>query len=64
MKRPVFKPHLQTDVILGQGVLVLSEDNVRALHGRVYELPAPLLDGSRDEDALVIKLANSYQLSI
>jgi len=57
MKRPVFKPHLQVNVIPGEGVLVLSEDGARALHGRVYESMAPLMDGSRDEDALVDALA-------
>jgi ribosomal protein S12 methylthiotransferase accessory factor len=57
MRRPIFKPHLQVSVIPGEGVLVLSEDDSRALHGRVYELLAPLMDGSRDEDALVDVLA-------
>lgn len=57
MRRPVFKPHLQVSVIPGEGVLVLSDLGTRALHGRVYELLAPLIDGSRDADALVDALA-------
>lgn len=57
MKRPVFKSHLQISVIPGEGVLVLSEDGARALHGRVYEEVVPLIDGSRDVDALVEALA-------
>jgi bacteriocin biosynthesis cyclodehydratase domain-containing protein len=57
MMRPVFKPHLQVSVIPGEGVVVLAEEKVWALHGRVYELLAPLLDGSRDMDALLDVLA-------
>jgi bacteriocin biosynthesis cyclodehydratase domain-containing protein len=57
MIRPVFKSHLQVSVIPGEGVLVLSDDKVLALHGAVYELLAPLIDGSRDEDELVDALA-------
>jgi bacteriocin biosynthesis cyclodehydratase domain-containing protein len=58
MTRPVFKSHLQASVVPGEGALVLSEDNrVSALHGNVYELLVPLMDGSRDADALVDALA-------
>jgi ribosomal protein S12 methylthiotransferase accessory factor len=57
MTRPVFKPHLQVRVIPGEGALVLSEEKVSALHGKVYELLVPLMDGSRDADALVDALA-------
>ncbi len=57
MRRPVFKSHLQVSVIPGEGVLVLSDDGSRALHGKVYELLAPLIDGSRNADALVDALA-------
>jgi bacteriocin biosynthesis cyclodehydratase domain-containing protein len=53
MIRPVFKPHLQVNAIAGEGVLVLFDDKVSALHGRVYELLAPLIDGTRDSDELV-----------
>jgi bacteriocin biosynthesis cyclodehydratase domain-containing protein len=57
MTRPVFKPHLQVNVIPGEGVLLLSEENGWALHGKVYELLVPLIDGSHDADALVDALA-------
>ncbi len=57
MKIPVFKSHLQISVIPGEGVLVLSEDVARALHGRVYEELVPLIDGRRNADALVDALA-------
>ena len=59
MTRPVFKPHLQVSVIPGEGVLLLSEDGVWALHGKVYESLAPLMDGSRDTDALADALAGT-----
>jgi ribosomal protein S12 methylthiotransferase accessory factor len=54
---PVFKPHLRASVIPGEGVLLLSEDGASALYGKVYELMAPLMDGTRDEDALVDALS-------
>jgi oxazoline/thiazoline synthase len=57
MRGLVFKPQLHVSVIPGEGVLVLSEEKASALHGNVYELVAPLIDGSRDEDALVNALA-------
>lgn len=57
MRTPVFKAHLQVSVIPGEGVLVLSEDGSTSLHGRVYELLAPLMDGSHGEDALVDALS-------
>lgn len=57
MTRPVFKSHLQVSVIPGEGVLLLFEAQAWALHGKVYELLAPLMDGSRDADALVDALA-------
>ena len=55
--KPVFKPHLQVSVIPGEGLLVQFEDKVWALRGKVYELLAPLIDGTRDADALVDALA-------
>ena len=57
MNRPAFKPHLQVSIIPGEGVLVLSEEKVWALYGKVYELLVPLIDGSRDADAIVDALA-------
>jgi bacteriocin biosynthesis cyclodehydratase domain-containing protein len=61
MTRPVFKPHLQVSVIPGDGVLLLSEAQGWALRGEVYELLAPLIDGSRDEDALADALAGKVE---
>ncbi len=54
---PVFKAHLHAEVIAGEGVLVLSEDSTKALHGKLYELLVPLIDGSRSVDAIVDALA-------
>jgi ribosomal protein S12 methylthiotransferase accessory factor len=53
----VFKSHLQVHTFPGEGVLLLSEDGTKALHGSIYEFLAPLMDGTRDEDALVDALA-------
>lgn len=55
--RPVFKAYLQVSVLPGEGVLLACDDKAWALHGEVYELLVPLIDGSRDEDALVDALA-------
>jgi ribosomal protein S12 methylthiotransferase accessory factor len=57
MAKLLFKPHLQVIVIPGEGVLLLSEEKVWALHGKLYELLVPLIDGSRDADALADALA-------
>ena len=57
---PCFKPHLTPTVIPGEGVLLLSEDGARALHGRLYERLAPLLDGTRHPDDLVAALAAEF----
>lgn len=54
---PIFKPHLIPRVIPGEGVLLLAEDDARALHGEVFERLAPLLDGTRTADELVAALA-------
>ncbi|GAB1394965.1 TOMM precursor leader peptide-binding protein [Rhodocyclaceae bacterium] len=58
--RPTFKSHLTPTLILGEGVLLLSEDRARALHGRLYERLAPLLDGTRTPDELVAVLADEF----
>ena len=57
MTKPVFKLHLQVSVIPGEGVLVLSDEKAWALHGKVYELLAALIDGSRNADEVVDALA-------
>jgi ribosomal protein S12 methylthiotransferase accessory factor len=54
---PGFKPHLQVSVIPGEGVLILSEERTCALHGKTFELLAPLIDGARDADQLADALA-------
>lgn len=48
--RPRFKPHLQVEVVPGEGVFVLSETHQTVLQGDLYELVAPRLDGSPVED--------------
>lgn len=57
---PRFNPHLTPLVLPGEGVLLLSEDGARALHGRLYERLAPLLDGTREADDLVAALADEF----
>lgn len=54
---PSFKAHLHVEIISGEGVLLLSEDGTKALHGKVYELIAALLDGRRSADDIVDALA-------
>jgi len=58
LRQPRFKPHLTPVVLPGEGVLLLSETAQRVLHGAVYERLVPLLDGSRDVDALIAALAD------
>jgi ribosomal protein S12 methylthiotransferase accessory factor len=50
LRRPTFKPHLQVEVVPGEGVFVLSEMLQTVLQGELYELVAPRLDGSPVED--------------
>lgn len=50
---PIFKAHLCTEVIPGEGVLLLSEDGAKALHGQLYEALVPLIDGNRSVDQIV-----------
>jgi ribosomal protein S12 methylthiotransferase accessory factor len=60
LQRPRFKPHLHVEVVAGEGVFVLSEDNQTVLQGRLYEQVAPLLDGrplERVREALSGRLA-------
>ncbi len=46
LSRPRFKPHVQVETVPGEGVFLLSESRQTVLHGRLYELVAPCLDGS------------------
>ena len=59
IQSPAFKPHLIPRVIPGEGVLLLAEDGVRALHGEVFERLSPLLDGTRTADEIVAVLAGT-----
>lgn len=61
IERPVFKAHLHAQIIPGEGVLLQSEEGVRALQGRVYEALVPLLDGRRTADELVQALAGTIE---
>jgi oxazoline/thiazoline synthase len=54
---PVFKDHLHVEVIPGEGVLILSEEAAKALHGAAYEKIVPLIDGCRSTDEIVDALA-------
>lgn len=57
----VFKAHLRVEIIPEEGVLVLSEDGTRALHGKPYELVVPLIDGAHDADAIADALAGQVE---
>jgi bacteriocin biosynthesis cyclodehydratase domain-containing protein len=54
---PVFKAHLHVEVIPGEGVLILSEESAKALHGHAYEKIVPLIDGRHSIDEIVDALA-------
>ena len=54
---PVFKAHLHVEVIPGEGVLILSEEAAKALHGGAYEKIVPLMDGRRSTDEIVDALS-------
>jgi oxazoline/thiazoline synthase len=57
LSTPVFKAHLHVEVIPGEGVLILSEEAAKALHGGAYEKVVPLMDGQRSTDEIVDALA-------
>ena len=54
---PVFKAHLHVEVIPGEGVLILSEEAAKALHGGAYEKIVPLMDGRHSTDEIVDALS-------
>jgi len=60
IRYPVFKAQLLVEILPGEGVLLLSEDTTRALHGRLYEHLAPLLDGAHSVPQLVAALAPQF----
>ena len=45
LRRPRFKPHFHVEIVSNEGVFLLSETSQTVLHGRLYELVAPCLDG-------------------
>ena len=55
---PVFKSHLHVEVFPREGVLLLSEDGSKVLHGDAFEKIVPLIDGHRSADAIVDALAD------
>jgi bacteriocin biosynthesis cyclodehydratase domain-containing protein len=57
---PQIKPHLHAVVLPGEGVLLVQEQRIRALHGALYERLIPLLDGSRSSEELVAALAPEH----
>ena len=56
INKPIFKPHYCVEIIIGEGVLLLSEDGNRSLYGRLYEHIVPLIDGNRTSDEIVDSL--------
>jgi ribosomal protein S12 methylthiotransferase accessory factor len=50
LRRPRFKAHLRVEVVPGEGVFLLSEQQQVVLQGRLYELVAPALDGRSTEE--------------
>src|SRR5258705_12142484 len=54
---PAFKAHLHVEVIPGEGVVILSEEAARSLHGGAYEKIVPLMDGQRSTDEIIAALA-------
>lgn len=60
---PVFKAHLHVEVIPEEGVLVLSEEAAKALHGSAYEKIVPLMDGQRSTDEIVDALAGQVDVA-
>lgn len=61
LNKPVFKAHLHVEVIPGEGVLILSEESAKALHGGAYEKIVPLIDGLRGTDEIVDALAGQME---
>ncbi|HMS05292.1 MAG TPA: hypothetical protein PKD73_05795, partial [Burkholderiaceae bacterium] len=47
---PVIKPSYQVVPVSGEGVLLISEREVRVLNGAIYEALIPLLDGRTGEE--------------
>ncbi len=50
LQQPRFRPHLHLKSVPGEGIFVLSHSYHTVLHGRLYELVAPQLDGRPREE--------------
>jgi ribosomal protein S12 methylthiotransferase accessory factor len=57
LQRPAFKPHLQVEIVPGDGLVLLSETGSHVLPEPLYALVARELDGRRSPDAIVAALA-------
>ncbi|ASG24080.1 TOMM precursor leader peptide-binding protein [Nitrospirillum viridazoti] len=57
LKIPALKAHLRAAVIPGEGVLLLSEDGAKVLHGAAYEKVVPMIDGRHSADDIADALA-------
>jgi len=64
IKIPAFKNHLHVEVISGEGVLILSETEAKALHGSAYEKTVSLIDGKRSTDEIVDALAGKVDAAM
>lgn len=53
-----FKRHLRAEIIAGDAVYLISERGIVALQGECIELIAPLLDGTRDLEAILRDTSN------
>lgn len=57
-KRPLLKPTYRVETVEPQSMIVLSERGHALLHGRIFTLVIPLLDGRRTTDEIVDLLAD------
>ncbi|MFV3127223.1 TOMM precursor leader peptide-binding protein [Niveispirillum sp. KHB5.9] len=60
---PALKAHLRAVVIPGEGVMLLTDDGGKVLHGAVYEKLVPLIDGRRTADEIVDALAGQVEVA-
>lgn len=61
LKVPQIKAHWLVHSIPQQGVMLLTEDMNRALHGPLYERVLPLIDGQRSTQDIVNALSSSTE---
>jgi oxazoline/thiazoline synthase len=60
---PVIKAHFHVEVIPGEGVLLLSDEIAKTLHGGAYEKIVPLIDGIRSTDEIVDALMGEVDVA-